>query len=458
MLIFLILVLVILSFVVLWNFDLHKTLFVKSVAQNAGDAAALMAARWQGISLNLVGDLNLAQAVALGYGDADMVGAVTSMQARLCFVGPMVALTACQQAAKNNGIYSHPGFTERLREHACMVREDYPLAVGTGGELLFPEPYPGCWDEYADMLDAVAGDGVAAGPDNARYYGDDTGGHMLLTVEFYEAIAGRTWCWFHHNAPGLLEDYRNFPPSWWPPLPAMPRMDYVNSEIFGLGLTTLSGTMSARVGTGALSAIAAARGMDGPGLLQGAEVAARWSAYDSGVWTAWEALSVSGPDPFPATGPVKPQYDYAGADAAVRIQAMAQRVTPGVGGTAVTNTITWTAAAKPFGSLNGDARPDSCGIVLPAFREVRLIPVDASSAPAAGGYDLEWREHIEEHLDDYMAHGPSSSSCWYCRQLLTWENVAFRREGVEWLAVNSHLCTETGGGAGGRGGGRRRGH
>jgi hypothetical protein len=61
---------------------------------------------------------------------------------------------------------------------------------------------------------------------------------------------------------------------------------------------------------------------------------------------------------------------------------------------------------------------------------VRLIPVDASSVPAAGAYDLEWREHIEEHLDDYMEHGPSSSSCWYCRQLLTWENVAFRQAGI----------------------------
>ena len=57
--IFLMMVLVILFFVVLWNFDLHKYLHVKTVSQNGGDAAALAAGRWQGITLNLIGDLNI---------------------------------------------------------------------------------------------------------------------------------------------------------------------------------------------------------------------------------------------------------------------------------------------------------------------------------------------------------------------------------------------------------------
>ena len=42
--VFLIVVLVILVFVVLWNFDLHKILYVKGITQNAGDSAALAAA------------------------------------------------------------------------------------------------------------------------------------------------------------------------------------------------------------------------------------------------------------------------------------------------------------------------------------------------------------------------------------------------------------------------------
>jgi len=457
--IFVILVVVVLALVVLWNFDVHKILHAKSVAQNAGDAAALMAARWQGISLNLIGDLNIAHAVALSSGQGDIAVSITGMQARLCFVGPMIAFMASQQAAKNNGIYSHPGFTERLYDHAEMVNEAYPSAVGPDGEILFPEPYPGCWQEYAGMLRVIADDGVAAAPDNTRYYGDDTGGHVLLMIDFYEAIAGRSWCWFYHHAPALIEDYRNFPPCWWPPLPEIPRMHYVNSEIFGLGLLSFTTALSSTVDTNRLSAIASERAFDDTAAVAAMGRVHSWFAYDPAAWTAWEAFSVSGSDPFPATGLVRPQYDYAGADAAVRIEARVGRLTPGPGSATVTNAITWTAAAKPFGYIEDEARPDSCTLVLPAFRDVRLIPLDASSAPAGGGYDLDWRAHIEEHLAEYMEQGPGPSSCWYCRQLLTWENSAFRQQGIDWLAVNSHLCTASGGGGpGGRGGGRRRGH
>ena len=211
--VFFILVLVILFFIVLWNFDLHKILHVKAVSQNAGDAAALMAARWQGITLNLIGDLNIMHALALSTGDTPAAASITNIQARLCYTGPMIAMMGAQQAAKNNGVYVNDGFTDRLREHARRVRHDYPSRHGPGGSMLFPEPYPGCWTDYADMLDLIVNDGVAAGPDNARLYSDAAGGgHMLLRPDFYEAIAGRSWCWFFRNAPTLLDDYRNFFP------------------------------------------------------------------------------------------------------------------------------------------------------------------------------------------------------------------------------------------------------
>jgi hypothetical protein len=188
-------------------------------------------------------------------------------------------------------------------------------------------------------------------------------------------------------------------------------------------------------------------------------MAAVWYVYDTNVWSAWRAMAVTGPDPFPATGPLKPEYDYAGADAAVRVEALTDRLTPGPGHSRITNAITWTAAAKPFGYLNEHDPPHRYGLVLPAFHDARLIPVDASSAPAGGAYNIEWRRHIEEHLPDYMAHGPHESACWYCRQLLVWEDPAFRQSGVDWLAENSQRCDEQGGdGGGGHGGGRRRGH
>ncbi|MEK7270759.1 MAG: hypothetical protein AAB215_07465, partial [Planctomycetota bacterium] len=256
--IFFLMVLVILVFVVLWNYDLHKILYVKSLTQNGGDSAALVAARWQGITLNLIGDLNIMHALSIHPDgtDADVAPAISNIQARLCYVGPMIAFMAAQQAAKNNQVFQHDGFTRRTREHADVVRYDYPRAMGPSGDPLFPEPYPGCWDDYADMLNLIASDGVAAGADNARFYSDHTGGHILLQIDFDRAIAGRNWCWFHHNAPTLLQDYQNFFPCWWPPLPEIPRAHYMNSEIFGLGLDTAITTLSdLTTAPGALAAL-----------------------------------------------------------------------------------------------------------------------------------------------------------------------------------------------------------
>jgi hypothetical protein len=453
--IFLIMALLILSFVAFWNFDLHKIVYVKSLSQNAGDAAALSGARWQGITLNLIGDLNIMQAVALTQGDTNTATDINDMQARLCYVGPMVGLMAAQQAAKNNGVFNHDGFTERMRRHADVVRFDYP-ALGPDGRMLFQEPYSNCWQEYADMIQVVADNGVAAAPDNARLYSDFTGGHLLLNVSFYDAIAGEEWCWFFHNAYEVLLNYTDY--HYWPPLPEeLPQADPMNSEYFGLGLAKQELIGDASV-VALMNDLREDRQLSDQVITDAvANVSAVWYSYEGGTWGPWDAMSPGGEVRFPVTGPVKPQYDYAGADAATRVVAQASRLTPG----SAPSTITWTAAAKPFGYLEEDERPTVCGLVLPAFRDVRLIPIDASSAPAGGAFDLDWREHIEGHLRDYLRDGLPGLNpyCWYCQQLVTWEDAVFRQTGIDWLRDFSSTC-HTHGGPGGRGGGggRRRGH
>lgn len=456
--IFLIMILVILAFVALWNFDLHKIIYVKSLSQNAGDGAALAAARWQGITLNLIGDLNIMQAVALTRGDTNEAAAIAELEARLCYVGPMVGFMAAQQAAKNNGVFNNDRFTAHVLEHAVTVRTDY-TALGGDGQMLFPEPYPGAWTEYADMIEAVGRDGVAAGPDNARYYNDYIGGHMLLNLDFYDAIASKDWCWFYHNAMDLLLNYTDY--HWWPDLPPrIPTAHPMNCEYFSLGLRKADRLLSPAA-VAMMSGLEDERGLDGA--IAAAAVGgvnAAWYCYGSG-WGAWDALSPTGPDPFPTTGPIVPQYDYAGADAAIRVQTEASRYTPG----SSPSHITWTAAAKPFGYLNDTEKPTTYDLVLPAFHDLRLFPVDASSAPAGGAFNMDWRDHVEKHLPDYMQNGPAAlhpGECWYCQQLVVWENPAFRQEGIDWLAQFSARCNVHGGhgghGGGGGGGGRRRGH
>ena len=450
--IFMIMALLILALVIVWIFDVHTVLHLKARTQNAGDASALAAARWQGVTLNLIGDLNIMQALALSVGDSNAGKAISEAQARLCYVGPMIALMASQQAAKNNGIYIYQPFSEYMQKHASQVKSDYPI-------IFTNEPYTDCWQEYGQMLADLAAGGICSGPDNARLYTDYSYGHTLFMQDFYDAVAARNWCWFHFNDMTLLTTYLNYQS--WPglPPPVLPPRP-VNSEYFGLGLDYINAALPGGINTiHRMNALQNERNLGITAIsneVAGATV--RWYVYK---WQDWMSNL---PKDFPFRGVpnpsfFKPQYDYYGADAAVRIEALSQRLTPG----AKNALITWTAAAKPFGFLTDDTgnalRPDACTVILPAFRSVRLIPVDASTAPIAGSYNLDWRRHIEDHLQIYLDSGQTDpeGDCWYCQQLQTWEDPAFRQQGIDWLSNTNNHCYRPVGGSG-TSGGARRGH
>lgn len=447
--IFLLMTLLVLAFALIWNFDLHKVIHLKLRSQNAADASALAAARWQGITLNLIGDLNIMQAVALSAGDQAAAAQIAETQARLCFVGPLIGLLASQQAAKNNGLYVNSSFSERLRAHANTVLADYAA--------VFAAPYENCWEEYGAMLLDIANAGVAAGPDNTAFFTDYSAGHFLLTMDFYDAVAGKTWCWFYWNALTLLQTYTDY--QWWPALPPqVPETLPRNSEVFGLGLTTAENLPGGAPTIGALNQLREARNLD-PQVISNsvATNSGAWFVYQPSKWTEWSIMKDPSFPVFPAKS-LKPQYDYTGADAVTRVESVSERLLPG----ASAKRLACTAAAKPFGYLTADGqpiRPDAYGLVLPAFHNVRLIPVDAAALPLGGAYDLAWREHIENHLTTYLDNGPGGldAACWYCQQLATWENASFRQEGLDWLSDTNHTCATYGPG-GGPGGGTRRGH
>ncbi len=456
--VFLLMALVILFFVLLWSADLHRFISVKDRSQNAGDAATLAAARWQATSLNLMGELNLLHALALAAGDAAAVDLVTNTQARLCYTGPMTAFAAAQQAAKLNGIPVHDEFTDFVRERAAVVRTGYAGNFGSNASA-FVEPYPGAWSEYAAMIDAVAADGVAAGADNAVFYTDASGAHTLLDTGFYDAIAGRIWCWFHFHAPKLLTSYTS--PSWWDPLPNLPRPHYANSEFFSLRLSPSLRPLRAVVGGHPDRLLGLAEDAGHPLPFPSAETNDYWNAesqvwyvYSGHEWGRWNTLD----PPFPVKGHIRPEYDYEGADAVARVETSVERFTTGADGAgAGGDSVVWTAAGKPFGYLEPDGAkvvPNAYGLVLPAFRDVRLMPIDAATGGAGGSFKMAWRRHITEHLPDYLRRGTAACrpNCWYCRQLIVWENPVFRKNGAEWLRKNSDRCTVTGGGPGDSGG------
>jgi hypothetical protein len=385
--------------------------------------------------------------------------ALANMQARLCFTGPMAAFAASQQAAKLNGVYANSNYTEVVQEHANTVRNEYTTIIG--GSMLFPEPYLGAWNDYADMLDAIAHDGVAAGPDNAQLYTDSIGGHILHQRAFYEAVASKNWCWFYHNYPDLLTNYTDH--TFWAPLPNTTTHNFENAEFFSLHLNRSSLILDEKIDTSALKMLAAQSGLD-PTLIttQATQTVQSWYAYNPGRWGNWAIMHPDGPTPFPITGPVLQQYDYSGADAVIRVETVASRLTPGLDGSNRSDTILWTAAAKPFGYLEADGeriRPDAWSIVLPAYHDIRLIPIDAASTGSDGFFDIEWRRHLMEDLPIYVATGTLQPGCKYCVALTIWENPAFRSAGALWLSLNSATCiVPPGGTGGGPGGGTRRGH
>lgn len=439
-LIFMTMVVVMLAFAALFYFDAHKILHVKAVSRNAGDAAALAGARWQAVTLNLTGDLNLAQALAhidsltAGTPPNANTAAIEDLQRRLAFAGPVFGFMAAQQAAKNNGIFNQPQFSDSLATHVDIVETEYALTLPQP----FPPmpPYTNAWFEYADMLRVFLESGLAADAAWSYFGAYANNNHLLLNPSFYDAVAGRSWCWFFHNARTELETYSQWTD--WDDLPPVLQSPPVNAEVFSLhlqrfsvldSLPTLDPSLSWEATFTQLQTL---RDNADPDLL--AEFNANWAWYGS-RWDSWTAHI---PSTFPWDADIRPEYDYGGADAAVRIMTETERHTGFQGG----DTINWTAGAKPFGSLEGAARPNTYGLVLPAFTDVRLIPIDATLSAAGGALRPGWLEFIMTILPDYMAHGPSvlPPGNWYAQQLLTWEQTAFRQTGVNWLLANSDSC------------------
>jgi len=451
---FLLMALVVLLAVFLRNVDIHSAAIAKTKAQNAGDAAALAAARWQANTLNLVGELNVAHAAALAEGDAAAVQAITSMQARVLFAGPLTAIVAAQTAARKNGIRPNQEFSSLLRHHAAEVLE-YGSQVAGGTAM--QEPYPGAWRDYHDSLLTISANGLVAAPDNARFFGDASGGHILRDKAFYEAVAGREWCWFFLNYSSgenrtILDDFTDY--RWFPPLPAPPKQNAENSEIFGVGAVSRPAALSS---IGGLADVLPEISRMPSNALHAVE---NWYFYSPTIWqTHWPQMSEGDSDFLPLVGSVRKEYDYTGADAVTRLYAPA-RTLSGDSGDAGQRDILWTAAARPFGYLRRGSdkiRPNALGIILPAFRDVRLIPMDAASSGNDATFDIAWHRHTGEHLTPYLASGTLVDGCRYCRDIRRFEDPKFRRAGSEWLSVNSYKCTLPSFGTG-RGGGTRRGH
>jgi hypothetical protein len=201
-----------------------------------------------------------------------------------------------------------------------------------------------------------------------------------------------------------------------------------------------------------------------PGLLNSPPtVPATWYCYDNTWAQNWtRALQDAGNGvPYPFISSIKSQYDVVGAALVMRVSTE----TPPAYFNKSSNHITSVSSAKPFGYLDGPVPASLYGLILPAFHDARLITVDsAMMSPPADDDDTgnSMNDHMIYHVPIYLKYGPAgiqdlAASCQLCRDLIHWEDPAFRAVGIAWLSKNP--CPHsTGGGGGGGGGGSAHGH
>ncbi len=438
---FLIMVLLIGTFVVLWNFDLHRAVVLKMKVRDAGDAAALASARWQGISLNTIGELNVIQAALLTEmvnGDRDVwegfaeIRSIRRLQWRVQIDGPAVAFAAAQQAAFNNGIH-------RYANHHFWVE---------GSSV------------HADFLRAIVDNGIAAQMVISR-----ASDHPLMDPNFYDAVEaahdGNWWCLFYRypNLRTHLEAYTT-PEDYWPDktseFPDLPHLGVssfpseMTNENYRGSLDDLFDLSDASGMNTDLQDVMDAATEDN-GLEVDVDVISyiNWYPvmYSPLKWNpSWQEFIDAHELPF--RDAVADRYDYMWGQNIYHLHINYPQLSPRRGG----DSTDWVSAAKIFGYLEGASGavhpPHYFGMVLPAFRDARLIPVP----PNVRAPELE--EHYNDHLDSYLENGISAldenddgladNGCRYCQLLVYFDDEEFRDAGIEWLDENWEVCSSAG--------------
>lgn len=445
---YLVLTLVAIVVLVLMNVGTFLAVSARNRTMNGGDAAALSVARHQGELLNRIGRANIDHLKAALASDGVECERIAEEQLRTCFLGPLEGIRIGNLAAKESGCEKNEAMSAILRAHASRVRLYYRT-----NPTLYPEPWEGAWNEYATRLEVAIADGIWSGPDNIDFL-DAALGHELLNPNFYSAIAGKTWCWFRFYAPSLLDAYGSFRD--WAPVSGTSVEDRlgkcVNSEIYSLGLRVRVGSARELLGD---ELIARLTGATEDEIIRASLLSDRsqkWFFYDEYVWGPWTELSPT--SNFPTMGSVKPEYDVRGAAAICRVTSSFVNLTMNE----FERESVWSAAAKPFGVVRDEEGLSRVvtydrGFVTDVFTDVRLVPIDSVGGADLSTADPAWMNHVANHLGDYLRRGPShAGTCWYCDQLVKWENTVFRSEGRNWLRFHADDCVRPSGSGGGRGG------
>jgi len=486
---FLVFVIVGIFTLVILNVDVWAAITGKNRTQNAGDAAALAAARVQGVALNELGRLNLEHVVACLDYDDERISNILNEQRHIMWTRPLEGFRAAQEAAKKNGMKPDNEFAAILGDRA-----EYLAAVANSTDLYSGNPF--FW-AYVGELNQLSFQDVYAAPDNAEFVNPHLS-HMLLDQEFYRAVNGKDWCWFHFNAMSLLSGYNSYAD--WGPLPdnytILPdecEINRLNVRMAARDILSLLRDEGASLESAAqklvdllsengFTATAGGSAISADLILTNhyIGVVQRYDAERNPVhevwclykdrWGPWTEIDPFGYDQFPVVGRVKEEFNVSGCGASYRVHEPVTNITLNT-----SKEMEWIAAAKPFGFLDDEGEREVVTkygmLVIPqSFKRARLIPTDAIPGGVSGMSSPEWVRHIlggrdaagnlqPSHLSVYYDRGPGALpyGCGYCMALKQWEVKAFRQEGILWLKLYSNTCRRPGG-HGGHSGGTHHGH
>lgn len=488
--------LVVLVTAVFWLFDLHSLILGKLRVQDASDTSTLSAARWQGLTLNLIGELNLLHALTLTQGDhPGTIHSITNLQGRLCFTGPVYAFAAAQHTAMKNDIDSDEDVVTLIE----LYLNNLEMTREPGGELDLSAPYPGAWEDFIEMMrEALIVYGVRAAPLNEAIYGLPSSYHILYNRSFYNAITTSDWCWFYFNMYGELKKHVNY--TSWAALPDETKEDPSNPGIFPLNIQHVTRTLN-DLSVGRTEALPEGTlvkpretlnpqlaaldhplipdeeaQVDNPAYdpenliadpndpefepttISSFDLPQTWYIYNPAYWREW--IEFNADLGFPVSSPLKSQYDYYGADAVCATRKYYIRPSEPDSDAEL---VDYSGAAKAFGSINvsnpsgvsEELPPHTYELILPAFDDVRLIPYGSSSCRFFAQFDMGWMAHVSSHVPLYSKTGslPRKDKCRYCRGIETFDAATYRAVIIKWLSFNSGTCVRAPVGDGGGGGG-----
>lgn len=464
--VYLVLVLVAIAVLMVMNVNAFLAVRSKNRMMNAVDGAALAAAKWQGTLLNRLGEMNVRHLRSLIYpNDVDPWTDENELAMRdLAMFGPLQGLEEAQLAATQWGFANSECSSlakKGLRQHVGEIGNEY-----VANPDLYPEYRERQWSDYAARLSAHLDGGLSVIPgymETANGWRQDP----LLNEAFYDAIAAKAWCWFSIGNRSRYFDMDS---------KTMPRPEFQdahvqeNSEIYGLHVTFRTWMDSAWAneyvpGVGFserwTNFVCQVTGCTRAELAAAPQVANEervWAFYDDS-WGAWSRTF--NPGNIPIAGNVKPEYDVAGCAASSILIGEVARIADDEQPDDVRQMLV-SAEAKPFGTVTVDGAVEPvtafCSFIAPSepggkiFTEAQLVLM--GSVPTYPGVSLnpQWYEHVKEHLPRYFAVGPDGGGgCYYCRQLVQWENPAFRAAARDWLTAHGTSC-QVHGGDGGRGG------